>query len=416
MPRFNKVVLFIGFTWPEPTSTATGTRILQLIQFFQDQKYRTVFCSTASETTRSLNLKKSGVEKVPIKLNDSGFDDFLEDLHPDIVVFDRFLTEEQFGWRVWEFAPQALRILDTEDLHSLRYTRQELFKKDIPFSIDSWLGHDTTKREIASIYRSDLSLIISSFEMDLLIETLKIDKNLLLHLPFMLDSVSDSDLKNLPTFAARKDFVCIGNGKHAPNIDAILCLKKEIWPQIRKQLPKVNVHIYGAYLPERIQQMHHPEEGFYVHGWAENAFEVLRKARVELAPLRFGAGIKGKLIEAMQTGTPSVTTPIGAEGMHGDLPWSGAVTHSAEDFAEAAIQLYQQPEKWKQGQENGKVIIDAYYDKRTLKRKLETTLSELSDSLKAHRNRNFIGSMLMHHTVSSTKYLAKWIAAKNRKS
>lgn len=279
-----KTVLFIGFTWPEPTSTAAGSRMLQLLNFFLEQKYRTVFTSTAAETMLSLDLEAMGIEKVGIKLNDSSFDLFVTDLNPDIVVFDRFLTEEQFGWRVAEFAPQALRILDTEDLHSLRTTRQSLFEKDILFSTGAWLQNDTTKREIASIYRCDLSLIISSYEMYLLAEGIKIDKNLLMHLPFMLDAMDEKTVEKWPSFEARKDFVCIGNGKHAPNVDAILWLKKEIWPLIRKELPDTNLHIYGAYLPEYIRQMDNAKEGFRILGWAENAEAELQKARISLAP------------------------------------------------------------------------------------------------------------------------------------
>ncbi|HZJ21280.1 MAG TPA: glycosyltransferase, partial [Pricia sp.] len=85
-----KTILFIGFTWPEPTSTAAGNRMLQLLHFFLEQEYRTVFASAAAETSLSLNLEAIGIEKEAIKLNDSAFDAFVMDLNPDIVVFDRF--------------------------------------------------------------------------------------------------------------------------------------------------------------------------------------------------------------------------------------------------------------------------------------------------------------------------------------
>ncbi|HZJ19822.1 MAG TPA: glycosyltransferase family 4 protein, partial [Pricia sp.] len=363
----------------------------------------------------SLNLEAIGIEKEAIKLNDSAFDAFVIKLNPDIVVFDRFLTEEQFGWRVAESVPDALRILDTEDLHSLRIARQTLFKKDIPFSIDAWLQNDTTKREIASIYRCDLSLIISSYEMQLLTETLKIDEDLLLHLPFMLEALDENTVETWPQFDARKDFVCIGNGKHAPNIDAILWLKKEIWPLIRRGLPDAELHIYGAYLPEPIQHMDNPKEGFRIMGWAENAETVLKEAKVSLAPLRFGAGIKGKLTDAMQAGTPTVTTSIGAEGMHAEFTWNGHIADTAEDFADAATRLYQHPQKWQSAQRNGIAMVNALYKKEILAQKLAETIKKLKSNLQNYRNQNFIGSMLLHHTLASTKYMTKWIEAKNLK-
>lgn len=408
-----KIILFIGFIWPEPTSTAAGKRMLQLLTFFSEQEYRTVFASNAAETPLSLDLEAMDVQKTRIRLNDSGFDRFLEDLNPSIVVFDRFLTEEQFGWRVAEFAPKAIRILDTEDLHSLRTVRHELFKENISFSIDVWLQHDTTKREIASIYRSDVSLIISSYEMELLTEILKIDGNLLLHLPFMLNRLDNKTVEEWPTFEARQDFVCIGNGKHVPNVDAIIWLKREIWPRIRKELPLSNVLMYGAYLPEQIRQMDNSKEGFRIMGWAENAVAVLQKARVGLAPLRFGAGIKGKLIDAMQSGTPTVTTSVGAEGMHKGYPWSGNIADTAEEFATAAVRLYKGPKEWRQAQQYGVAIVNGLYEKNVLNRKLAETIAKIGSNLQKHRNKNFIGSMLMYHSLASTKYMSKWIEQKN---
>lgn len=410
---YKKTVLIIGFIWPEPTSTAAGTRMLQLLNFFQELEYRTVFASTAAETPLSINLKARRIEKNVIKLNDSSFDVFVTNLNPDIVVFDRFLTEEQFGWRVTEFAPDALRVLDTEDLHSLRATRRELFKTQIPFSIDAWLQNDMTKREIASIYRCDLSLIISSYEMELLTGVLKIDKNLLLHLPFMLEVLDEKAIEKWPSFKARKDFICIGNGKHAPNVDAILWLKQQIWPLIRKQLPETNLHIYGAYLPEHILQVDNAKEGFRIMGWVEDVGAVLQYSRISLAPLRFGAGIKGKLIDAMQAGTPTITTSIGAEGMHNDYLYSGCIGSNAEDFANSAVRLYRDASTWQQAQLNGVAIINGLYDKKILSQALFETLSKLQQNLLEHRKQNFIGAMLLHHTLASTKYMAKWIAVKN---
>lgn len=410
-----KTVLFIGFTWPEPTATAAGSRMLQLLHFFLGQEYRTVFASTAAETPLSLDLDAIYIEKVPIKLNDSSFDAFVQYLMPDIVVFDRFMTEEQFGWRIAEFAPEALRILDTEDLHSLRTVRHLLFKKDIPFSIDTWRQNNTTKREIASIYRCDLSLIISSYEMGLLTKVLKIDENLLLHLPFMLEALNERAVERWPSFEARKDFVCIGNGRHAPNIDALHWLKDKIWPLIRSELSDANLHIYGAYLPEHIGRMDNPNEGFRVMGWAEDVETELQKARISLAPLRFGAGIKGKLIDAMKTGTPTVTTSIGAEGMHENYPWNGQIVDTAEAFAQAAVDLYQNPIDWKQAQQQGTAIVNGLFEKKFLVEKLVKSLVKIKNNLQEHRNQNFIGTMLLHHSIASTKFMSKWIEEKNRK-
>lgn len=403
-------LLIIGYTWPEPSTTAAGNRMLQLIRFFLEHDYKITFASTASRTEHSLNLNTLGVATQNILLNDSGFNVFVKNLDPKIVLFDRFLTEEQFGWRVAETTPNAIRILDTEDLHSLRAVREQCFKLNIEFNPKLWLQSDMAKREVASIYRCDLSLIISSFEMDLLTAVIKMDESLLLHLPFQLESIE----KESTPFTARKGFICMGNGKHAPNMDAVVWLKTEIWPLIRKVIPKAELHIHGAYLPAHIKQMHKPETGFLVKGWAKEVQEVMGNSRVNLAPLRFGAGIKGKLIDAMYYGTPSVTTTIGAEGMNDDLPWNGHIANNAEEIAKSAIALYNNEQEWLQAQQNGFRIIDTFYHKETLDNTFADTLNALLTHLEAHRTNNFIGAMVRHQSMASTKYLSKWIEEKNK--
>lgn len=388
--------------------------MLQLIHFFLEQGYQITMACAAAESELSIDLQVLGIQKTTIQLNHSSFDEFVQKLKPDTVLFDRFLTEEQFGWRVAESAPNALRILDTEDLHSLRQTRAKCFKEGISFSTDKWLKEAMTKREIASIYRSDITLIISSYEMSLLKNYIRIDTSILFYLPFMLDPISDTEINTWNSFENRTDFVCIGNGKHAPNVDAIVWLKTEIWPLIRKSLPEANLNVYGAYLPKHIKQMHKPKEGFLVHGWAENKKEVFQKARINLAPLRFGAGLKGKLIDAMQNGTPSVTTSIGAEGLHDDLPFNGSVAETAEEIAKAAIRLYQDETTWQEAQVYGVSIINTLHSKAELSSQFLGVLQNVKENLDHHRSQNFIGAMLQLQTLNSSKYLAKWIEAKNR--
>ncbi len=412
MPQ--KHILIIGHTWPEPTTTAAGGRMMQLIDFFLTHNYDITFASTAANNEYSVDLSASDIKTESIVLNDSSFDDFIKKLNPNIVLFDRFVTEEQFGWRVAKFTPEAIRILDTEDLHSLRQVRKELFRSNIEFTPSKWLQNDITKREVASIYRCDLSLIISTYEMNLLTELIKIDERQLLHLPFQLSKIENTQIARWPGFNERKDFICIGNGKHAPNVDAIKCLKTEIWPLIRKSLPTANLHIYGSYLTEQLRQMHSRTTGFYVEGWVENITKVMGQHRINLAPLRFGAGIKGKLIDAMLCGTPNVTTNIGAEGMHGQLPWNGSIEDSPESFAEASIDLYQNESNWQSAQSNGIEIINKLYNKKQLDEILKNKIKVIQSSLQQHRNQDFIGSLLMHHSLASTKYLSKWIEEKNR--
>jgi len=406
-------ILIIGFVWPEPNSSAAGSRMLQLIKLFLDQKYKVSFASPAADSAHMIDLNALGISTHQIKINDPSFDEFLIKLQPTIVIFDRFMTEEQFGWRVAKHSPETLRILNTEDLHCLRKTRQEIFKKEQIFTLNDLLSNEYTKREIASIYRSDLSLIISDYEMDLLQEKFKIDKSLLFYLPFMFDPINTNDW---PSFEQRADFITIGNFRHEPNWNSILYLKETIWPLIRQELPKAKINIYGAYPPPKATQLHNPKEGFYIQGWAKDAHQVLKNAKVCLAPLRFGAGIKGKLADAMLCGTPSVTTTIGAEGMlEEDSDWNGFVIDQPIKFANAAVRLYNNKDLWQQSQQNGIEIINTRFQKHAFSGILIEKIKTLQQKLKEHRSNNFTGSMLQHHTQRSTEYMSRWIEEKNKR-
>ncbi|SDS42649.1 Glycosyltransferase involved in cell wall bisynthesis [Polaribacter sp. KT25b] len=407
-------VLIIGYVWVEPNSSAAGSRMLQLIKLFLKQGYNMTFASPAQKSEKASSLKSLGIDEVSIDLNNASFDDFIKELQPTIVLFDRFMMEEQFGWRVAENSPNAIRILDTEDLHFLRKTRHQQLKKGEEFATEVLLKSDGAKREIASILRCDMSLIISSFEMDLLKTVFKIDEKILYYLPFLLDKIDEYQIKKWKSFEEREHFIFIGNFFHKPNVDAVLTLKKDIWNKIREQLSKAEIHIYGAYLNQQIQELHNKKEGFIIKGFAENAQEVVENARVVLAPLRFGAGIKGKLTEAMICGTPSVTTSIGAEGMCNNLSWNGFIEDDFSNFSEKAIQLYTDKKLWKTSQENGIETINQIYDKELLGSSFINQIKEIQQNLEQHRTQNFLGSLLQHQTLQATKYMSKWIEAKNK--
>lgn len=407
-------ILAIGYVWPEPKSSAAGGRMLDLLLLFIRQNWEVTFASPATESEFMADLDSLKIKKTNIELNNASFDDFIKDLQPDIVLFDRFMMEEQFGWRVDETCPNAIRIIDTVDLHFLRNARQLALKENRETTFIDFHS-DMAKREIASILRSDISLIISEFEMQLLTDSFKIDASLLYYLPLLTESIDETKVKTWKSFEEKIGFVFIGNFLHEPNWDAVKYLKEAIWPLIRKELPEAELKIYGAYPPQKALEMHKPKEGFQVLGRADDADLVVSNARICLAPLRFGAGVKGKLAEAMLCGTPSVTTDIGAEGMKGDYDWNGSIANSATEIAKAAVALYRNKEAWNEARQNGITIINNRNPKELFEQKMIEHWLSISNNRENHRANNFLGALLQHHTLSSTKYMARWIEAKNKK-
>ncbi len=404
-----KKLLIIGTVWPEPTSSAAGTRMMQIIDLFLQAHWEICFACPAAESEFSVSMSDRNIRKEIIELNEDSFDEFVTEFNPDAVLFDRFMMEEQFGWRVAQNCPDALRILDTEDLHFLRIARQEAVKDGRTIELSD-LKNETAKREIASMYRCDLSLIISSYEYELLQSIIQLDASLLYYLPMQAGKMPVGN----KSFEERSGFVTIGNYRHPPNSDSVKYLKTEIWPLIRQALPNVEMHVYGSYPSPAMLQLNHPASGFYLHGRANSVEEVMQDARVCLAPLRFGAGIKGKLIDAMRCQTPSVTTQIGAEGMHDGLEWNGFIEDDPKVFAEAAITLYSNENMWNDASKQGKFLIEKCYQSNEKVLGFLSRINELIETRNEHRNQNFIGAMLMHHTLQSTKYLSKWIQGKNK--
>ncbi|WP_131107261.1 glycosyltransferase [Pseudomonas sp. Sample_10] len=425
-PRQTKV-LVIGYVWPEPRSSAAGGHMMQILETFLQQGWDITFSSPAGYGEQRADLTSLGIREVPIELNNSSFDTFIRELAPDVVLFDRFMMEEQFGWRVEKHCPDAVRVLETSDLQSLRDARQQRLKQRLKASDDAndfselfapslreefefMADNDLAKREIAAIYRCDLNLMISEVEIQLLIEQFKLPATLLHWCPLMVDLPSVAPA----AFEDRAHFLSIGNFRHAPNWDAVLWMKTTIWPLIREQLPAAQLHIYGSYTPPKATALHNPAQGFHVMNWAEDALQVMSAARVCLAPLRFGAGIKGKIVDAMLCGTPNVTTPVGAEAMHGDEAWPGAVARTAREIAKHAVQLYTDKPRWLEAQAHGQTLLANRYRQSLHGPALIQRLMECRQNLANIRRDNFTGSMLRHHHHKSTQYMAQWIEAKNR--
>lgn len=418
-------LLIIGYVWPEPTSSAAGKHMMDIIQPFHQSGWDITFATPAADSTNKFDLSSWGIHEKDIELNATSFDQWLVTLQPDVVIFDRFMMEEQFGWRVGKACPKALKVLDTEDLHFLRQARQENSFQHDSLQRDSqqYFGiinnvedvdiiTDNTLRELASIYRCDLTLIISQEEMCLLDKQFSINQSLLLYYPLLVHDLPENQL----AFEQRKDFIFVGTMKHAPNLDAVRRLKKDLWPKIKERLPGENLYIVGSYMTEEVIQMHKPKQGFHVLGHVEDLESLLKKMRLMLAPLAFGAGIKGKLTEAMQYGLPSITTKIGAEGITDKDSWPGRVEDSNAEFINSAVSLYNDMSNWPLAQQRGVEVLKSKFLYADHAESFLSRIESLRENLDQHRKANFIGQMLNMNNMKSTEYMSRWIECKNKNS
>ena len=314
--------LFLSSIWPEPGSSAAGVRTQALIRAFQRQwGYDVAFAAAARPNQYTEQLRSSGIATHSVGFNREGqLADVLSACRPDVVCFDRFIAEEAFSFRVRELVPNALRILDMQDMHALRRGRQALVEADRSIGLSDVLGHtpDASSavllRELAALHRSDLTLVCSPAEMELLQGEYAVPADKLCLASFFCTEAARDGASGEGSkvgqggqggqggfgygashgFGERAGFVTVGGFRHAPNVDGVGWLASELWPRIRASLPDdlralATMHVYGAYPTSGIQALHDPSRGLLVHGHAKS-LEVLASARLLLAPLRCTRG------------------------------------------------------------------------------------------------------------------------------
>lgn len=400
-------VLIIGHGLPQPQSTGAGVYISQLMDLFLEWDCELHFCSAAEAPEEGVLIEKN-IPYTQIKLNSDSFDVFIKGLNPEIVVFDRFMTEEQYSWRVREQCPDAIRVLDTEDLHFLRAHREQSHSLLPPMELS-----DLAKRELGSIFRSDLSLIISSSEIHILTNFYGVPESALMHLPFLISKTPE--YSKLPGFGDRADFCFVGTGMHKPNVDAIKQLAL-LWPKLSKELPEVKLHIYGSYFKDDLLQLNDPHNGFIIEGFVEDLEERLQSHRVLLAPLRFGAGQKRKIFDAWLAGCPVVSTEIGAEGIAVEGLFGGKIVRDTEDhFIELATYLYNTEAAWQNAQQDALGLLNTHYSWEKGSTNFNTEVLHRHLGRNVYQQQNPVGQILWHHSLQSSKYLSKWIQEKNKK-
>ena len=357
------------------------------------------------------------------------------------VVFDRFYSEEAFSFRVRELCPDALLVLDMQDIHSLRIGRQCLvdvtadpegpgLTTDLVDSVMSFdpannLSHpqerlgkkrlkanDCFMRELASVHRCDMTLVCSPAEIQLM-RRWGIQEEKMTLAPFFCEPSSGT---SMPTFDERADFVTVGGFKHPPNVDSVRLLRNEIWPKIRATLPGAKMNVYGAYPTQSIMSLDNKALGFRVRGHVTDLDEVLRRSRVLLAPLRYGAGIKGKIVDAWRNKCPVVTTPIGSEGIGDARDWGGLVVSNADDFADAAVRLYTDQVLWERRSEVGETLLRGLFEGQVNLQVVRKSIGSAMSDMHARRRTDIVGSMLWHQSNRSSEYFSKWIELKESKA
>ncbi|MEO7916744.1 MAG: glycosyltransferase, partial [Dokdonella sp.] len=342
--RAKRRALIIDATTPAPDQDSGSVRMVNLIRVLNDLGTQVSFMAEnrAFVERDSTALQQLGVEVLyhpyvsdPVAL-------FRERGHEwEVILLSRHYIAVNYVALVREYAPQARLLFDTVDLHYLREQREA----DLSDRGDlRRTARATRAQEIKVMRDCDVTLVVSPVEQELLradAPDVRVE---------ILSNVHEVFGCRKP-FQQRHDLVFVGGFQHPPNIDAVDWFVKSVFPLIRPALPGVRFHIIGSKIIDDVLSL--ASDDVIVHGYVEDIAPFMDDSRISIAPLRYGAGVKGKVNMAMSYGLPVVATPIAVEGMHVRIGEDVLVAPDAEGLADEIVRLYSDDALWNQLSANG---------------------------------------------------------------
>ncbi|MEP7183755.1 MAG: glycosyltransferase, partial [Betaproteobacteria bacterium] len=281
----------------------------------------------------------------------------------DIVVLSRHYVAAKHLAAVRAFAPQALVVFDTVDLHFLREERQAVLAGGTAAKVVAGAQRND---ELDLVRAADVTLVVSPVERALLAELLPAAR------VAIVSNIHDEQPQGRP-FAERAGLLFIGGFQHPPNTDAVLWYAREVLPLLRERLPGVATTIVGGDVPATVSAL--AAEDFIVAGHVPDVAPHFTVSRVSIAPLRYGAGVKGKVNLAMSYGLPVVATAAAVEGMHLTSGEDALVADDAAGFADAIVRLYGDEALWSKLSAGGRENIRRHFSRAVAKRALADLLA-----------------------------------------
>jgi glycosyltransferase involved in cell wall biosynthesis len=282
------------------------------------------------------------------------------------VVLTRLPVAHDFMDSVRRYCRRAVVLFNTVDLHFLREQRQADLRRDLSAARRA---RDTRRHELTLMRKADATLVISEAEADLLRQ--EAPKVRTFHLPLVMDI---QDRRDTP-FARRKDVFFIGSFRHEPNYDAVLHLIRDIWPLVRARVTDARLHIVGSGAPHDILALAAPD--VVIDGYVPDAGRFFNGCRLSVAPLRFGAGVKGKVGRSLGYGCPVVLSPVAAEGIGITDGKNALVASSAGEFADAVARLYLDEPLWTRLSREGQQFFNAHFSYEVGKKRLASIMQAL---------------------------------------
>ncbi|MFT5139872.1 MAG: GT2 family glycosyltransferase/glycosyltransferase involved in cell wall biosynthesis [Lysobacterales bacterium] len=369
--RLKGRILIIDATTPEPDQDSGSLRLTFIMRCFTDLGYGvTFFADNHQHSGRyTLQLQQWGIEAL--------YEPWLESIQSffhqrgsefDLVMVSRHYIAANYPSIVRKYCPNAKFIFDTVDLHYLREQRLAELENSVALR---QTAKQTKRSELAVIEQSDAVLVVSETEIELL-ETDAPDA--MVHVLSNIHEVPGR--KN--GFKDRKDLFFIGGFQHPPNVDAACWFVEKIWPLIKAQLPDANFHLIGSKAPESVSGL--SGDGLIFHGFVQDLEPYLENCKLAVAPLRYGAGVKGKVNLSMSHGQPVVATPMAIEGIHAEHGREVLVAESEQDFANEVVRLYQDEKLWNALSDAAVENVKSHFSVEAARTSIQSLIARLKDS------------------------------------
>ena len=360
----NKTIVFISGAMPTHDKDSGSNRLLEIILAFKKLNYNCIICveNVFEDDIYVQFYKQLGVTVYVESLQFNSYKSFLKSVNSiDYIWYYGPNTLKNYLNKVSKFLPKAKSIFDMVDIHFLRYKRAiELNPTRISLK-KRFRKYFTIETQLAK--KVDFVIAISDKEKTFMSDYLPKNEIITIsnvHYP----KVKQEDI---PSFDNRENLLFIGSA-HTPNIDAVHYLYDEIMPLVWDKLPNVKVQIIGS-VDKEINTISNKNIEFL--GFVENVEPYFLNSKLMIAPLRYGAGVKGKVGQAFEYYLPVVTTSIGAEGMFLENDINAMIVDNATDFANKIIEVYNQSEIWEKLSKNSELSLYPFS-----KEKLEKTITQ----------------------------------------
>jgi len=362
-------VLVIDAVTPEPDKDSGSMRMVAMLEILRDMGYQVAFMpeNLAWTTPYTRDLQMRGIEMLHHPWV-SDRDDWLDHNGSglDLVIVSRHYVLTPLLPLLRRCCRKASIVFDTVDLHFLREERMAELTGDAGAGR---MARRTRRAELDLIRHCDATLVVSPVEKRLLEE---IEPKARIRVLSNIHRIHGRSRD----WAERRDLMFVGGFQHPPNVDAAEWLIDEIMPRVLSRLPGVRLHVIGSRMPEKLRERR--AEGVVLHGYVEDLTPYLEGSRLSLAPLRYGAGVKGKVNQAMAWGLPVVATGCAAEGMYLEHGQDVLIADDAEAFAAAIVHAYQDEALWTKLSNGGLQNVERHFSFDAASR----AIAELIESLR----------------------------------